>query len=210
MKILKKVLIGIVALVAIIAVLGFFIPRHATMERAIDIDTHAAPIYQMLVDPKLYNEWQPWASIDPEGTTYTYEGPKAGEGAKMSWESDHSDVGTGSQEWIKCVHNKSIRTELYFGGSEYPAYSNIVLDEFDGYTEVTWNFEGDFGPNPFTHYFTLFIEKMLGPQYETGLKNLKSVVEERFAADEELDIELEGDALVDSLQHLQQEANVEE
>lgn len=203
MKILKKVLIWGGAFVGLVAVLGLMIPRYTKMDRAIDIDTHAAAVYEVLIDARQTNEWSPWAEIDPEGTKYTFEGPHAGEGAIMKWESDNSDVGSGSQEWVKCIHNKSVRTELYFGGSEYPSYATFTLDEFDGYTEVTWDFEGDFGPNPFAHYFTLFIESMLGPQYEKGLENLKRYVEATHMAEEELDIELEGDALVDSLKAVQ-------
>ncbi|MFY0625973.1 MAG: SRPBCC family protein [Reichenbachiella sp.] len=203
MKILKRVIQVIVALGILLAGCGWMISSSTQMDRAIDINTPAGPIYDILITPKEMDKWSPWDKIDPENTTYKYEGKSKGEGAVRKWASDHSDVGVGTQTWIECIHNKEVKTKIEFDGMSNPAYGTFILDEFDGYTEVTWAFEADYGSNPFMHYFTLFTESMLGPSYEEGLSNLKTYVESLHMEEEELDIELEGDALVDSLQHVQ-------
>jgi len=202
MKIFKRVMTVLVVLVILFAGCGWMISSSTYMDRAIDINTPAGPIYDILITPAKMGEWSPWDQIDPEGTTYTYEGHHKGEGAIRKWEGD--ETGSGTQTWMECIHNKEVKTKLEFEGMSNPAYATFILDEFEGYTEVTWQFETDYGANPFMHYMTLFTETMLGPDYEQGLLNLKKHVESLHLEEEELDVELEGDALVDSLKHIQQ------
>ena len=44
-------------------------------------------------------------------------------------------------------------------------------------TRVTWTNEGDMGANPVNRYFGLFMDRLVGPDFEGGLKNLKVLVE---------------------------------
>ena len=44
-------------------------------------------------------------------------------------------------------------------------------------TRVTWTNEGDMGANPVNRYFGLFMDRLVGPDFEGGLKNLKALVE---------------------------------
>jgi hypothetical protein len=43
--------------------------------------------------------------------------------------------------------------------------------------KVTWLDAGDLGMNPLFRWFGLFIEHMIGPDFEKGLANLKRVAE---------------------------------
>ena len=204
MKVFKIVIQALILLVALIAVIGWVLPRKTTIERAIDVNTPVDPVYKILITPTESIKWSPWAKIDPEGTQWTFEGPDAGEGAIMKWASDHSKVGSGTQTWQTCIHNKEVITKLEFDAFKDPSYATFIFDEFDGYTEVTWQFEVDYGSNPFMHYFTFLTESHMGPIFEEGLLNLKEYIESKHIHEEELDIELQGDALVDSLSHLEQ------
>lgn len=203
MKVLKIAVQAIVLLGVLLAGIGWILPSKKTIERAIDINTPVAPIYQILITSQETNNWSPWAQIDPENTDYTFEGPIAGEGAIMKWSSSNSDVGAGVQIWQTCIHNKEIVCKIEFEGAPEPFYATFFFDEFDGYTEVTWQLVADYGSNPFMHYMTLFTETVIGPKYEKGLRNLKKYMESKHLHEEELDIEIKGDALVDSLSHLE-------
>ncbi|VAW34804.1 hypothetical protein MNBD_GAMMA01-1167, partial [hydrothermal vent metagenome] len=74
-------------------------------------------------------------------------------------------------------NNSYIKTKLFFGKSEHPAYATISLDSKDNGTKVSWVFENDFGYNIFYRYFGLVLEDMIAPDYEKGLQNLKRYVE---------------------------------
>jgi hypothetical protein len=42
---------------------------------------------------------------------------------------------------------------------------------------VTLSDEGDLGNNPLSRWFGLFLDRMIGPDFEAGLVNLKRVSE---------------------------------
>lgn len=175
MKVLIKILLGLVIVVVLLAVVGFFLPREVHMERSIAVDAEPNEIYQAVNDFQNFNKWSPWAQIDPT-TRYEYSGPDSGVGAKMSWSSDHPDVGNGSQEIVESVPNQKVTNVLLFDGFE-PSYASLIIEPSGNGSTVTWTFDGDMGSNPIGRYFGLFMEDMLGPQYEEGLSNLKRVVE---------------------------------
>lgn len=179
MKILKKVLLVLVILVGLILVIGLLAPREVKMERSTTIDASPSSVYEEISSLKKSNKWSPWFKIDPEGTTYNFSGPDQGVGNKMEWSSEHPDVGSGSQEIVEAVDSKKIRTELYFGGFDEPAYADFILTEDGTGTNVSWTFEGDMGGNPVNKIFGLMMDSFLGPVYEEGLANLKSRVESK-------------------------------
>lgn len=177
MKILEKILMAIVVLLVIVLVIGFLAPQQVTLERSITINSNSSAIFDEMSSMKSFNSWSPWATIDPEGTTYQYKGPEMGVGSQMSWTSEHPDVGTGDQEIVEMEKNKKVRTKILFGGFDEPSYANVILNPSDAGTDVTWTFEGDMGSNPMNKIFGLMMDTFLGPSYEEGLANLKRVVE---------------------------------
>ncbi len=44
-------------------------------------------------------------------------------------------------------------------------------------TRVTWTNEGDMGGNPVNRYFGLMMDRLVGPDFEAGLANLKGLAE---------------------------------
>ncbi len=200
-KVNKWLTWGMVGII-VVALLGWMIPSYTSMERAIDINTPAAPIYEVLINPQMNLQWHPIVLEDQESTEISFEGHRRGEGATMIWDSENSNLGAGRMELTQCKHNKSVRTLITRKGKS-AEHTMFILDEFDGYTEVTWQYDTDYGMNPFMHYKALFTEQLMGPTYEEGLINLKTLLESMHVEEEELDIELEGDHLVDSLKHLQ-------
>ena len=53
----------------------------------------------------------------------------------------------------------------------------IELRAQDGGIRVVWADAGDLGMNPVNRWFGLFLDKMIGPDFERGLVNLKRLAE---------------------------------
>lgn len=176
MGILGKLLIAILVLVAAVVVIGFFLPRDVHVEREIVIDAPPSTIYSVVYGFTRFDEWSPWAERDPN-TQYTFEGPSHGVGAKMSWQSDDPNVGSGSQEITAVVPNEEVRSALDFGDQGTADAFFRFSDAEGGGTRVVWGFDTDMGMNPIGRWFGLFMDGMLGPDYEKGLQNLKTLAE---------------------------------
>lgn len=193
MKILKFLLLGLAALIALVVIVGLFLPDSVHLERDTVIQAPPSTVFALLNSFKRANDWSPWAQIDPEAV-YTHSGPDQGVGAKNSWQSEHPDVGVGSQEITESTPYESIKMYLDFG-PQGDANAFFDLTPKDGGTHVSWGFDSEFGMNIVGRYFGLVLEGILGPQYEEGLANLKTLAESLPPADfsdlesEVLDIE---------------------
>ena len=179
MKILKRVLIGIVAVIVLLMAVGYALPRHVHVERSIVINAPQAELFETLNGFKRFNDFSPWAALD-QTTQYSYAGPETGVGAKMSWTSTNDKVGSGTNEIIESRPSDFIRTRLAFGG-QGPAEATFKFEPTDGGTRVTWGFDCDLGANPIAHYFGLMFDKWIGGDYEKGLAKLKQVMEQASA-----------------------------
>lgn len=175
MKLLKGLFIVAVLLIAAFVIIGFFLPKVATVERSTSIAAAPETILGLADGFKRFNEWSPWASLDP-ATKYTYSGPERGVGARMEWTSDNPDVGHGSQEIIAVEPGRSVTSALDLG-MDTPTTTKMVLTPAGSGTRVTWTLTTDFSSSLIGRYFGLALDSMVGPDYEKGLAQLKVLAE---------------------------------
>jgi uncharacterized protein YndB with AHSA1/START domain len=179
MAILKKILIGLVALIVLFVVVGFLLPRQFKVEREITITAPQIPVYQMVSAPTNWPKWAVWNKRDPN-MKLTFSGTGAGAGAKWSWES--KTEGNGAMEFTEADSPRRIVYRLSFPDMGMESKGELKLTAVnDSVTKVTWNNEGDFGANPVMRYFGLFMDKLVGPDFEAGLSSLKTLVEKQVA-----------------------------
>ncbi len=195
MKVLKFIGLGLIAIVVLAAIYASFQPKEGQTERTIVIERSPEVIYPEVSTMKSFNEWSPWFTIDPE-TEYTYEGPESGVGAKMSWESDHPDVGAGSQWIIDAKANELVTLQLDFGfAGGY--YADMILKPVDNGTEVTWTYRyEDLDLMGAFFASAMDAEGMVGNSYVTGLQQLKEYVEAKPMPEPEImEVEMASDSL---------------
>ncbi len=176
MKVLK-VLLGIVgALVVLFVAGGLLLPSEQHVERSVTIDAAPERVFSFLNDYREFNKWSPWAEYDP-ATEYEYTGPPAGVGSRMSWSSEHPNVGSGAQEIIESELNVRVRSKLTFEGFDTASYGTFILEPTDSGTRLTWAFDGNFD-TMLGRYMGLMMEDWVGADYERGLARLKDLAEE--------------------------------
>ena len=120
-----------------------------------------------------FNEWSPWKQLDPN-VKVTFTGPEVGVGSAMSWVGN-SKVGKGTQILTESVQDQKVTSNLEFGEMG-PAKAGWVLNSEGPVTTVVWTLDVDLGNSP-KRYFGLMMDKAVGPDYERGLAQLKSLVE---------------------------------
>ncbi len=175
MQFLKILVKSLLFLLVILAVVGFFLPSSTVVSRGVDISAPASKVFNYVNDFKQFNRWSPWTAKDP-AMTLNFAGPATGVGSKMSWKSDESGVGNGSQEITASVENQSVSTHLEFDG-QGNADASFELVESGGGTRITWGFESDWGYNILGRYMGLMMDRWVGSEYEKGLNSLKQLAE---------------------------------
>jgi hypothetical protein len=180
MKIIKIILLSIALIIISILVVALFIPKDYKLERAIVIQAPKDTVFNYIKHLKNQNEYSVWNKMDPK-IKNKYTGIDGTVGFVSAWESEVKNVGIGSQTITKIVEGESMFTKLKFE-KPFKAENNteisaIALDKSN--TKVTWSFSGSY-PYPMNIMKLVFnLEKMIGKDFEDGLKNLKVILEKK-------------------------------
>ena len=175
MRLLRNLVFGLVALVIVLALAAFALPRKVTVARSISVAAPPAAVFPYVNAPQRFTEWSPWAAKDPE-MKVTFEGPAEGVGAKMTWASANSQVGHGTQEITESVPDERVAYRLEFGGLP-PSGAYFDLEPAGEGTLVTWTLAADMGMNPVGRWMGLMMDRFAGKDFEDGLLRLKTLAE---------------------------------
>jgi len=181
---MKKILFGVVALIALVAiivgVMALIAPTEFKSEREIVINKPKAEVFEYLKSLKNQEKWGPWQKKDPS-MKLKYSGTDGEVGSVAAWESDHDQVGSGEQEVKKIVDGERIESELRFKVPFESTSNGYFITEAagDDKTKVKWGFTGSF-PVPM-NIMLLFMDMdaEVGKDFEQGLADLKIELEKR-------------------------------
>jgi effector-binding domain-containing protein/carbon monoxide dehydrogenase subunit G len=166
--------VGVLLLVAIAA--AYMLPRNVRVERSITIAAPRATLFTLLNSYKQFNKWSPWFELDPEAK-YTYDGPGAGIGAKLSWVGNAQTLGSGSQVITASDAYERVEADVDFGQGGGPAKQVYTLAADGAGTKVSWSMAVDLGMNPIARYFGLGFDGRIGGDFDKGLGLLKTFAE---------------------------------
>lgn len=173
---MKKILYVIVALVIIYLILCIAGPAETKVQRSVDINASAEVIKEKIVDLKFFHDkWSPWTEKDPQ-MQVTFTGEPGKEGSKMAWISNKKEVGKGSMTY-NYTHGDTVAFTLHFDDYGDSKIYHVVNATGEKTSKVTWVMESK---APFmARAMMLFMnmDKMIGPDFEKGLKKLKTAVE---------------------------------
>ena len=172
---MKKALTIILVVVAVLLITAYLLPSKVKVERSTDINNDAAIVFNQVNNLPAWETWGPWFAIEPEmGSTYsdTVEGINA----RHCWDSENPEVGKGCLTIIGSEPHSLIKTQLDFDGQN-PGYGIWTFNETEGVTSVSWAMEMDMGMNPLGRVMGLFMDGMVGPNFEDGLSKLKEICE---------------------------------
>src|ERR1700744_1020564 len=145
---IRKILVGLIAVVVVLVVVGLILPRHVQVKRSVAIDRPASMVYAAINSFVLFPKWSPWQDLDPNMSQST-EGPRDGVGAKLIWKGNDK-VGTGTQLITASTPDQSVASDLDFGEMGV-AKSVITLTPEGNMTLATWTVDVDMGANPIGH-----------------------------------------------------------
>ncbi len=173
---IKKILLGLVAVIALILIVAAFQPGEFQVKRSRAIAAPAAALFEQVNDHRKFVLWNPWEKLDPN-VKNTFTGPATGVGSVCSWQGN-SKVGAGSATIIESKPSELVRERMDW--KEPMEGTSIVEFTFKpegNTTVVTWQMRGT--NTYFGKVMCLFMnmDKMLGGQFEQGLANLKTQAE---------------------------------
>ncbi len=179
-------IIGIVVGLLVLAVIGVLVvaatrPDRFHVERSLAIAAPPEKIYPQIVSLRRWALWSPYEKKDP-AMQRTFSGPEAGKGAAYAWDGD-KNVGAGRMEITETsppgqgTPGKVVIDLQFLRPFEARNIATFTLAPAGGTTTVTWAMDG---PAPMiSKVIGLFLDmdKMIGGDFENGLKALKAQAE---------------------------------
>ena len=173
---LRKVLLGLAALIIIL--LGIIYTRASTfrVERTTRIDAPPDVVFALVNDFHAWDRWSPWAHLDPS-MKVTYGGPPSGTGATYAW-TGNDKVGEGNLRIVESKPAQAVVLRLEFIKPMASTNRTEFTFKPDGTgTKVDWVMTG---PLDFMGKgMDLFVgmDRMIGPDFEKGLAAMRREAE---------------------------------
>ncbi len=161
MKFIRFVLISVVAMFAVGSLIGFLLPAHVLVSRAVNI---TAPRDSILVYIKDIEQWKWWM-----------------DGLRTSSVKIQTSVSAdlnGTHVQIISITDSTVQSS-WQTQKGHPQISTIQLigNPSQNITVVQWQFEEQLKWYPWERLGSMMNDKILGPMMENNLNNLKKLVE---------------------------------
>jgi hypothetical protein len=173
---LRKVLIGVAVLVAVLAAVVATQPSEFRIARSTTIAAPAPVVFAEVNDFRKWEAWSPWAKLDP-AMKKAYTGAPAGTGAVYAW-SGNGEVGEGRTTITESRPHDLVRITLEFV-RPFAATNDVefTFRPAGDRTAVTWSMTGRNGFLAKAAGLFMDMDEMVGGQFESGLAQLKAVAE---------------------------------
>jgi Polyketide cyclase / dehydrase and lipid transport len=142
------------------------LPRHVRVQRSAHVPASADAILALASSNQGYQRFNPYRTSDPKLQIDTF-GPAQGVGSGFHFAGKD---GKGSQT-VVAVSPTAVDFDIDLGPMGQPRQRIEVQPATSG-TQVVWTMQSDMGLNPIGRVMGLFMDRIVGPTFETGLKNL--------------------------------------
>ena len=177
MKLLKRILIIVLVLIAIPLIVALFVPKDYAVEREVVINKSKEQVFAYIKYLKNQDHYSVWATMDPN-MKKSYKGTDGTPGFVSAWEGN-KDVGTGEQEIKAIKEGERVDMQLRFK-EPMEAQDNAYMTTealSANQTKVKWGFTGSM-PYPMNvMLLCMDMEDMVGGDLEKGLAKLKTTLE---------------------------------
>jgi hypothetical protein len=170
-------LVTLILAALVVALVAFVLTRSNTFRvtRRTKVKASCETVRALVDDFRSWAQWSPWEKLDPD-MEKTFEGPHEGVGAIYRW-SGKGKVGKGCMRIVEATPTVTIIRVEFLKPFPVEYMSEFLFEPDDGGCEVTWVVYGENTVvSKLTSLFTS-MDKMVGPDFETGLANLKRLAE---------------------------------
>jgi hypothetical protein len=175
MKILKKILVVVLIIIAIPLIVALFVKKEYTVQREITINKPKNEVFDYVKHLRNQDNYSKWVRMDPN-MKKDFRGNDGTVGFVYAWDGN-DNAGKGEQEIKNIIEGERVDVEIRFKKPmEGLAYAPIITEDVaPNRTKVKWGMQGK-SPYPL-NFMNLFMDGMLGKDLEISLNTLKGVLE---------------------------------
>lgn len=177
MKTIVKIFYWLSGIIALLVIVSFLLPKTYKVERSVVIKSSPDNIFRLTSNFQQWHLWVPWTKEVDSTAVFIMTGEPAQVGT--SWKWDGKVLGNGEMIVSELMPGELVAYDLAFNKGQYKSKGKIIIENQGDSCKVSWIDDGDLGYNPMSRYMGLFMDRMMGPDFEKGMAKLKIVSEER-------------------------------
>jgi effector-binding domain-containing protein len=172
---IKKILLGLLGLVVLLVIVGFFLPSKLEITKSISINAPAEYAFEEVNTLANWNRWSYWNTLD-SAMEITYGEKMMGAGAFYAWNSQN--LGQGKLSITESTPFKSIKADLNFMEDGEPSKAWYDFEPEGEGTKLTMGFNSEYGMNPLNRWMGLaLIQPEINKAFDHELNKLKELAE---------------------------------
>ena len=147
---------------------SYLAPQYVHVERTQLVKADPSEVLALAASNVGYQQFNPYKATDPNLKIDLF-GPDSGVGSGFKFDGKE---GNGTQT-VASVTNNKVVYQLDLGSMGKPTQT-IEVKAVEGGTQVTWSMDADMGINPIARVIGLFMDKMMGKTFTSGLNHLNA------------------------------------
>ncbi len=176
MKLLIKVFLSLLVLVAALVAIAFYtLPKHSEVKMSIYIEATPEQVYPFINNPTKWEHWSAWNKTYDPTIIHMYGGPWAGTGASHRWSGDK--IGNSLILFTESVSPALLQYEQTSDNSPYKITGSFELEEVAGRTRVVWQQVTQFENTPIAVLVGNWRKQKTERELTQGLRGLQLLVE---------------------------------
>ncbi|GAA0545590.1 SRPBCC family protein [Chitinophaga japonensis] len=173
MRFIKLLLVSVISFAVLIFLLSLLFPSKAVVDRSGVIDAPLAVVYSQISELKTWPQWNPWTR--QAGPSLQFSEPSQGAGAWYTWTNPADDRSSGKLTIQRSDPAKGVYYKMEFKDMK-PVFSGLEIkpSENGKSTVIHWYLETRLGWLPWWKFRGFMADRLMGPQVEQGLTELKA------------------------------------
>jgi len=176
MNILKKIIFGIIALLATIVVASFFVPDKFTVKQSAHINAPVEDVFKQINDLRNWDNWNPFHTLDPNWDLQ-FQRRYEGEGAGYVWNGNSETVASGNLEIVSSRYNEEVVVSIHYDDENQNMLHWYLLETDERGTDISFITDFNVGLDPIKKLHGLNMKWKIKSTFEHGLERLKEIVE---------------------------------
>lgn len=175
MKILKGILYVILAIILLIVLIGFVLPKRYEVSQSITVKKSPEVVYYHSMNLDERGNWDPWIAEEPEAQIKT---DMTEEGVGSTWQWKGEKIGSGKITIDEVdIHERIQSTLQFFEPDTSSAQVEWIFEPSEQGTHIFWSMSGEWSNIP-ERWIGLIIKSSIRESFQKGLQNYKQYLEE--------------------------------
>ncbi len=175
---LIEILISLAIVAALFLLVSLVLPSERNLVESVETNRKMTIVYDTINSFRRFGAWHPLALRDPK-MELKLSGPVSGVGARMEYDSDKAQVGSGSWEIVESVPNQTVKFALenqQRGDNKTMTFTLKPTGRSGRNVEISQAYHVEYGWNILGRYAGLYVSRHVGDDMELGLQRLSNML----------------------------------